>query len=128
MKIGKASSGRNNGIDQIWVKRNLQSGVVEEYIIVECKGSVDAELNEAKYGWQMSPCWAFHCLDWLAGEKRQSFQHIHDGCLRKNSHGDQNSQCIDQPWPTLGERPGHSTDDEISHRAQLNRTDRSWNL
>ncbi|KIR13046.1 hypothetical protein PFLU4_58600 [Pseudomonas fluorescens] len=68
MKIGKASSGRNNGIDQIWVKRNLQSGVVEEYIIVECKGSVDAELNEAKYGWQMSPCWVFHCLIGLLGK------------------------------------------------------------
>lgn len=67
MKIGKASSGRNNGIDQIWVKRNLQSGVVEEYIIVECKGSVDAELNEAKYGWQMSPCWVFYCLIGLLG-------------------------------------------------------------
>ncbi|WP_260961035.1 hypothetical protein [Pseudomonas citri] len=67
MKIGKASSGRNNGIDQIWVKRNLQSGVVEEYIIVECKGSKEAELGEAKYGWQMSPCWVFHCLIGLLG-------------------------------------------------------------
>ncbi|MCQ6257411.1 hypothetical protein [Pseudomonas sp. Q11] len=67
MKIGKASSGRNNGIDQIWVKRNLQSGVVEEYIIVECKGSKDAELGEAKYGWQMSPCWVFYCLVGLLG-------------------------------------------------------------
>ncbi|SFX35230.1 MULTISPECIES: hypothetical protein [unclassified Pseudomonas] len=67
MKIGKASSGRNNGIDQIWVKRNLLSGVVEEYIIVECKGSVDASLNEAQYGWQMSPCWVFYCLIGLLG-------------------------------------------------------------
>ncbi|TWC22599.1 hypothetical protein FBY06_105181 [Pseudomonas sp. SJZ085] len=67
MKIGKASSGRTNGIDQIWVKRNLISGVVEEYIIVECKGSVDASLNEAKYGWQMSPCWVFYCLVGLLG-------------------------------------------------------------
>jgi len=67
MKIGKASSGRNHGIDQIWVKRNLISGVVEEYIIVECKGSVDASLNEPSYGWQMSPCWVFHCLIGLLG-------------------------------------------------------------
>ena len=67
MKIGKASSGRNNGIDQIWVKRNLLSGVVEEYLIVECKGSVAASLNEAQYGWQMSPCWVFYCLIGLLG-------------------------------------------------------------
>ncbi|WP_085586471.1 MULTISPECIES: hypothetical protein [unclassified Pseudomonas] len=67
MKLGKSSSGRTNGIDQIWVKRNLVSGVIEQYIIVECKGSVDAELGEASYGWQMSTAWVFHCLIGLLG-------------------------------------------------------------
>ncbi|ALI09283.1 hypothetical protein AO356_21540 [Pseudomonas fluorescens] len=67
LKIGKASSGRTNGIDQIWVKRNLQTGAVEEYLIVECKGSVDAHLGDASYGRQMSTRWVFYCLLGLLG-------------------------------------------------------------
>lgn len=67
LKIGKASSGRTNGIDQIWVKRNMQTGAVEEYLIVECKGSVDAHLGDAIYGRQMSTRWIFHCLLGLLG-------------------------------------------------------------
>lgn len=67
MKIGKASSGRTNGIDQIWVKRNMQTGAVEEYLIIECKGSADAHLGEAKYGRQMSARWVFYCLIGMLG-------------------------------------------------------------
>ncbi|MET3457642.1 MULTISPECIES: hypothetical protein [Pseudomonas] len=67
LKIGKASSGRTNGIDQIWVKRNLRTGAVEEYLIVECKGSVDAHLGDASYGRQMSTRWVFYCLLGLLG-------------------------------------------------------------
>ncbi|UQS16693.1 hypothetical protein [Pseudomonas sp. HS6] len=67
MKLGKSSAGRINGIDQIWVKRNLWSGEVEQYIIVECKGSMDAKLGEASYGWQMSTAWVFYALIGLLG-------------------------------------------------------------
>ncbi|WAG76705.1 hypothetical protein LMK08_15080 [Metapseudomonas furukawaii] len=68
MKLGKSSSGRTNGIDQIWVKRDLYTGKVLEYLIVECKGSVDAELGESStYGWQMSTRWVFYCLIGLLG-------------------------------------------------------------
>jgi hypothetical protein len=62
MKIGKAASGRTNGIDQIWIRRNMSSGAVEEYLIIESKGSLGAKLTNTLYGQQMSPMWIFRCL------------------------------------------------------------------
>ncbi|MCG6577002.1 hypothetical protein EGM97_20090 [Pseudomonas sp. AF32] len=62
MKIGKAASGRTNGIDQIWIRRNMLSGAVEEYLIIESKGSLGAKLTNTEYGQQMSPKWVFFCL------------------------------------------------------------------
>lgn len=70
MKMGKSPNGaRPNGIDQIWVKRNLQTNSVAEYIIVESKGSVRAHLGHPADGAQMSPRWVFSCLvSMAAGE------------------------------------------------------------
>ncbi|SFP54224.1 hypothetical protein SAMN05216601_11484 [Ectopseudomonas composti] len=70
MKMGKSPNGaRPNGIDQIWVKRNLQTNTVEEYIIVESKGSYRAHLGHPADGAQMSPRWVFSCLiSMAAGE------------------------------------------------------------
>lgn len=63
MKMGKsAGGGRPNGIDQIWVKRDMQTGNVVEYLIVEAKGSVNATLGHPSTGQQMSPKWLFWCL------------------------------------------------------------------
>ncbi|HEV2733968.1 MAG TPA: hypothetical protein VGV85_03980 [Longimicrobiaceae bacterium] len=59
MKMGKAAAGRQNGIDQIWVKRDPLTGDVEEYLIVESKGSHNATLNHVRDGEQMSPRWVF---------------------------------------------------------------------
>ncbi|WP_343675866.1 hypothetical protein [Paraburkholderia heleia] len=63
MKIGKSAGGsRPNGIDQIWVKRDMRSGDVLEYLIIEAKGSVNATLGHPSTGQQMSPKWLFWCL------------------------------------------------------------------
>lgn len=63
MKMGKSANGmRPNGIDQIWVKRDMRTGNVIEYLIVEAKGSVNATLGHPSTGQQMSPKWLFWCL------------------------------------------------------------------
>ncbi|MCX5542090.1 hypothetical protein M3A49_21685 [Paraburkholderia sp. CNPSo 3076] len=63
MKMGKSvGGGRPNGIDQIWVKRDMQTGNVLEYLIIEAKGSVNATLGHPGTGQQMSPRWLFWCL------------------------------------------------------------------
>ncbi|MGN8275851.1 hypothetical protein [Pseudomonas sp. SMN5] len=67
MKIGKAASGRTNGIDQIWTRRNMLTGAIEEYLIIESKGSLGGTLTNTEYGQQMSPRWVFNCLIGLFG-------------------------------------------------------------
>lgn len=63
LKMGKSVGGsRPNGIDQIWVKRDMQTGNVLEYLIIEAKGSVNATLGHPSTGQQMSPKWLFWCL------------------------------------------------------------------
>lgn len=70
MKMGKSANGtRPNGIDQIWVKRDMRTGDVIEYLIVEAKGSVNATLGHPNTGQQMSPKWLFWCLIKMAGNK-----------------------------------------------------------
>ncbi|MEM5316536.1 hypothetical protein [Paraburkholderia sp. JHI869] len=63
LKMGKSvGGGRPNGIDQIWVKRDMQTGDVLEYLIIEAKGSVNAAMGHPGTGQQMSPKWLFWCL------------------------------------------------------------------
>ena len=60
MKMGKAANGgRPNGIDQIWVRRDPLTGDVQEYLVVEAKGSSGAVLGHPADGQQMSPRWLF---------------------------------------------------------------------
>lgn len=67
MKMGKAGDGgRPNGIDQIWVKRDPYTGTVNEYLIVEAKGSINAHLGHPQDGQQMSPRWLFTRLVQMA--------------------------------------------------------------
>ncbi len=61
MKKGKASSGGQNGIDQIWVKRD-KDGNIKTYFIVEAKGSTNARMGNTNQGVQMSPRWLVNCL------------------------------------------------------------------
>lgn len=61
LKLGKARSGGQNGIDQIWVRR-ADNGDVLEYLIVEAKGSRSAHLGDTARGEQMSPRWIFYVL------------------------------------------------------------------
>lgn len=72
MKMGKSDNGgRPNGIDQIWVKRDMNTGKVIEYLMVEAKGSVNATLGHPSTGQQMSPKWLFWCLvNMVAGDAR----------------------------------------------------------
>lgn len=85
LKVGKASSGRVNGIDQIWVKRNLETGKVEEYLIVESKGSAGAGFSDANYGKQMSPRWVFYCLLSMMGDDgRLASDHSVDQYAKKD--------------------------------------------
>lgn len=71
MKMGKsAGGGRPNGIDQIWVRRDMQTGDVLEYLIIEAKGSVKAHMGHTSTGEQMSPRWLFWCLVQMAHGNR----------------------------------------------------------
>ncbi|MEP9318437.1 hypothetical protein ABKS89_14970 [Pseudomonas sp. LABIM340] len=68
LKVGKSKAGRPNGIDQIWVKRNMVSGAVERYVLVEAKGSVKAHPGFTETGEQMSPRWVFFVLLMMAAK------------------------------------------------------------
>ena len=66
LKLGFRPGG-HVGIDQIWVRRNRNTGAVTEYIIVEAKGSQGANLGLPQdLGAQMSPRWVFNRLMLLA--------------------------------------------------------------
>lgn len=63
LKIGKAAQGSQNGIDQIWVERDMATGDVKRYFIVEAKGNKDATVGFTQQtGYQMSFRWLFYAL------------------------------------------------------------------
>ncbi|MFY2557406.1 hypothetical protein ACN469_07265 [Corallococcus terminator] len=66
LKMGHGEKKGSHGIDQIWARRDEPSGVVEEYFLVECKGSKHAELGQNVRETQMSPAWVFKKLLELA--------------------------------------------------------------
>ncbi|MGG7554647.1 hypothetical protein [Pseudomonas frederiksbergensis] len=71
MKMGKSNGNtRPHGIDQIWVRRDVKTGDVAAYYIVESKGSSGAHLGLTKTGEQMSSQWLFNCLLKMADGKK----------------------------------------------------------
>ncbi|HEX6979523.1 MAG TPA: hypothetical protein VF342_09495 [Alphaproteobacteria bacterium] len=63
LKIGKAAQGSQNGIDQIWVERDMATGDIKRYFIVEAKGNKDATVGFTQQtGYQMSFRWLFYAL------------------------------------------------------------------
>ena len=64
----------HQGIDQIWVERNANTGEVKSYLIAEAKGSEGATLGQTRTkGEQMSPFWVLTNLAQLygRGDERQ---------------------------------------------------------
>ena len=62
MKLGYVEG---TGLDQIWAVRE-KSGDVKKYVLVEAKGSRDAELGWPSVGQQMSAAWVISALMKLA--------------------------------------------------------------